>query len=62
MGATPSHEDDGDDVADPESDDDDDVIKIQNNRFRVSYLFVLPVISISTYGLLLSINFRRELT
>lgn len=38
MGATPSHEDDGDDVAGTEdSDDDDDVIKMQHRaRFRVS--------------------------
>lgn len=37
MGATPSHEDDAEDVADPEdSDDDDDIIKMQNGRFRVS--------------------------
>ncbi|XP_055317435.1 monocarboxylate transporter 1 isoform X4 [Sitodiplosis mosellana] len=36
MGATPSHEDDGDDVAGTEdSDDDDDIIKIQHRaRFR----------------------------
>lgn len=40
MGATPSHEDDGDDVADPEDSDEEDIIKIQNNRYRVSlYLF-----------------------
>lgn len=37
MGATPSHEDDGDNVADPEdSDDDDDILKMQNGRYRVS--------------------------
>lgn len=37
MGATPSHEDDGDDVAGTEdSDDDDDVIKMQHARYRVS--------------------------
>lgn len=36
MGATPSHEDVGDDVAEPEDSDDDDIIKIQNNRYRVS--------------------------
>lgn len=39
MGATPSHEDDGDDVAGTEdSDDDDEVIKMQHARFRVSCL------------------------
>lgn len=37
MGATPSHENDGDDVAGTDSDDDDDIIKIQPNaRYRVS--------------------------
>lgn len=37
MGATPSHEDDGENVADPEdSDDDDDILKMQNGRYRVS--------------------------
>lgn len=37
MGATPSHEIDGDDVAGTDSDDDDDIIKIQPNaRYRVS--------------------------
>ncbi|XP_031622504.1 uncharacterized protein LOC116340250 isoform X4 [Contarinia nasturtii] len=34
MGATPSHEDDGDDVAGTDSDDDDDVIKMQHARYR----------------------------
>lgn len=38
MGASPSHENDCDDVADPEdSDDDDNIIKIRNGRYRVSY-------------------------
>lgn len=37
MGATPSHENDGDDVAGTDSDDDDDIIKIQSKaRYRVS--------------------------
>lgn len=37
MGATPSHEIDGDDVAGTDSDDDDDIIKIQSKaRYRVS--------------------------
>lgn len=37
MGTTPSHENDGDDVAGTDSDDDDDIIKIQPNaRYRVS--------------------------
>lgn len=37
MGATPSHEDDGDDVEGTEdSDDDDEVIKMQR-RYRVSF-------------------------
>lgn len=36
MGASPSHEDDGDDVAETEdSEDDDDVIKMQHARYRV---------------------------
>lgn len=41
MGATPSHEDDGDDVAGTEdSDDDDEIIKMQHRaRFRVSEVF-----------------------
>lgn len=44
MGATPSHEDDGDDVEGTEdSDDDEDVIKMQHARYRVSWnvVFVL---------------------
>lgn len=42
MGATPSHEDDGDNVADPEdSDDDDDILKMQNGRYRVSYIWCI---------------------
>lgn len=36
MGATPSHENDID--ADPESSDDDDILKMQNSRFRVSFI------------------------
>lgn len=37
MGATPSHEEDAENVAEPEdSDDEDEVIKIQNGRYRVS--------------------------
>lgn len=38
MGATPSHEND---IADeePEDSDDDDIIKMQNGRFRVSLLY-----------------------
>lgn len=36
MGATPSHENDDVD-ADPESSDDDDILKMQNSRFRVSF-------------------------
>lgn len=37
MGATPSREDDGDDVAGTEdSDDDDEVLKMQHRRYRVS--------------------------
>lgn len=39
MGATPSHEDDAEEVAEPEDSDEgeeeDDVIKIQNGRYRV---------------------------
>lgn len=43
MGATPSHENDGDDVAGTDSDDDDDIIKIQPNaRYRVSKMNFLP--------------------
>lgn len=42
MGATPSHEDDGDDVAGTEdSDDDDEVIKMQHARYRVSAYLAL---------------------
>lgn len=36
MGATPSHENDID-ADDPESSDDDDILKMQNGRFRVSF-------------------------
>lgn len=45
MGATPSHENDGDDVAGTDSDDDDDIIKIQPNpRYRVSKMKFLAII------------------
>lgn len=42
MGATPSHENDGDDVAGTDSDDDDDIIKMQPPpvRYRVSKFIV----------------------
>lgn len=46
MGATPSHEDDGGDVADPDDSDEDDIIKIQNNRRRVSRICAILVIYI----------------
>lgn len=39
MGATPSHENDDNIDADPESSDDDDILKMQNSRFRVSLFF-----------------------
>lgn len=42
MGATPSHENDGDDVAGTDSDDDDDIIKMQPNvRYRVSHSMII---------------------
>lgn len=40
MGATSSHEDDGNNMADTDdSDDDEDIIKMQNGRYRVSFPF-----------------------
>lgn len=36
MGAAPSHEEVGDDVADPGDSDEDDIIKIPHNRYAVS--------------------------
>lgn len=53
MGATPSHEDDGNEVADTEdSDDDDHIIKIQHRRYRVCSISIYLCNAISSENII----------